>query len=196
VAPTPDDGVRLSSEAVWDESERPHGPDPDLAREYSPDEQAAGRHLVDVHDMLRAELARLRDLIEQVDQGTTNAAAVRSYLNRMAIRQNNWTLGTFCETYCGNVTRHHTLEDRSVFPHLRRGDARLAAVLDRLGEEHEAIAEILERVDEALIDLVSSEPEGMAELRAAVDLLTDAMSSHFSYEERELTEPLARLGFY
>jgi hypothetical protein len=36
----------------------------------------------------------------------------------------------------------------------------------------------------------------MEELRAAVDLLTDAMSSHFSYEERELTEPLARLGFY
>jgi len=196
VTPTPDDGVRLSSEAPWDEDERPSGPDPDRGRKYSPDEQAAGRHLVDVHDMLRAELVRLRDLIEQVDQGTTNAAAVRSYLNRMAIRQNNWTLGTFCETYCGNVTRHHTLEDRSVFPHLRRGDARLAAVLDRLGEEHEAIAEILERVDEALIDLVSSEPEGMAELRAAVDLLTDAMNSHFSYEERELTEPLARLGFY
>jgi hemerythrin-like domain-containing protein len=196
VTPTPDDGVRLSSAEPWDESERPHGPGPDPERDYSADEQAAGRHLIDVHDMLRAELNRLRDLIEQVDQGTTSAAAVRSHLNRMAIRQNNWTLGTFCETYCGNVARHHTLEDRSVFPHLRRSDQRLAAVLDRLGEEHEAIAEILERVDEALIDLVSSEPEGMEELRSAVDLLTDAMSSHFSYEERELTEPLARLGFY
>jgi alkanesulfonate monooxygenase SsuD/methylene tetrahydromethanopterin reductase-like flavin-dependent oxidoreductase (luciferase family)/hemerythrin-like domain-containing protein len=196
VTPTPDDGVRLSSAEPWDESERPRGPGPDPGRDYSADEQAAGRHLIDVHDMLRAELDRLRDLIEQVDQGTTSAAAVRSHLNRMAIRQNNWTLGTFCETYCGNVARHHTLEDRSVFPHLRRSDERLAAVLDRLGEEHEAIAEILERVDEALIDLVSSEPEGMEELRSAVDLLTDAMSSHFSYEEHELTEPLARLGFY
>ena len=27
-------------------------------------------------------------------------AAVRSFINRMTIRQNHWTLGTFCETYC------------------------------------------------------------------------------------------------
>ncbi|MGC4855941.1 hypothetical protein ACLQ24_21750 [Micromonospora sp. DT4] len=33
-----------------------------------------------------------------------------------------------------------------------------------------------------------------AELRAAVNLLTDALLSHLSYEERELVEPLARLG--
>jgi hypothetical protein len=33
-------------------------------------------------------------------------------------------------------------------------------------------------------------------VREAIDLVTDAMGSHFSYEERELVEPLARLGFY
>ena len=31
---------------------------------------------------------------------------------------------------------------------------------------------------------------------AGVDLLTDTLLSHLSYEERELVEPLARLGFY
>ena len=30
---------------------------------------------------------------------------------------------------------------------------------------------------------------------SAIDVLTDAMSSHLSYEERELVEPLARLGY-
>ena len=40
----------------------------------------------------------------------------------MTIRQNHWTLGTFCETYCRVVTQHHTLEDRSVFPHIQRSD--------------------------------------------------------------------------
>jgi alkanesulfonate monooxygenase SsuD/methylene tetrahydromethanopterin reductase-like flavin-dependent oxidoreductase (luciferase family) len=194
--PTPDDGKRLSDEQLWDESGRPSGPGAEPGRAYTADQRATGRHLIDVHDMLRAELARLRDLIEQVDQGSTNAGAVRSFLNRMAIRQNNWTLGTFCETYCGNVTRHHTLEDRSVFPHLRQTDERLAAVLDRLGEEHEVIAEVLERVDSALVALVASEDDAMARVRGAVDLLTDALNSHFSYEERELTEPLARLSFY
>jgi hypothetical protein len=34
----------------------------------------------------------------------------------------------------------------------------------------------------------------MANLTAAVDLLTDTLLSHPSYEERERVEPLARLG--
>jgi hypothetical protein len=34
----------------------------------------------------------------------------------------------------------------------------------------------------------------MAELRAAVDLLSDTLLSHLAYEERELVEPIARLG--
>jgi hypothetical protein len=43
--------------------------------------------------------------------------------------------------------------------------------------------------------LVAGEPEAMARVRAAIDLIADAMASHFSYEEHELVEPLARLGF-
>ncbi|WP_236666776.1 MULTISPECIES: alpha/beta fold hydrolase [unclassified Nonomuraea] len=39
------------------------------------------------------------------------------------------------------------------------------------------------------------EPGGVGALRAAVDLLTDSLLSHLSYEERELVEPLARHGF-
>jgi hemerythrin-like domain-containing protein len=114
----------------------------------------------------------------------------------MTIRQNNWTLGTFCETYCRVVTNHHTLEDRSVFPHLRRSDAELEPVIDRLHEEHEVIAELLERIDEALVELVAADEDGIGSVQASVDVLTDALLSHFSYEERELIEPLARHGFY
>jgi Hemerythrin HHE cation binding domain len=196
VQPTPAPERALSEERVWDESTRPAGPERDPSRTYSPREQAAGRHLIDVHDALRAELAQLRDLVEQVAAGTSNAAAVRSFINRMTIRQNNWTLGTFCETYCRTVTNHHTLEDRSVFPHLRRSDAALGPVIDRLEEEHEQIAEMLERVDRALVALVASEEDGIGRVERAMDLLTDALLSHFSYEERELVEPLARYGFY
>jgi len=195
-SPTPDDGRRLSAEQPWDESTRPTGPAPDPQRRYTPQEQAAGRHLVDVHDHLRAELAQLRDLVEQVAAGSTDPAAVRSYINRMTIRQNNWTLGTFCETYCRTLTNHHMLEDRSVFPHLRRSDEDLAPVIDRLEQEHEQIHDLLERVDEALVALVASEDDGIDRVSAAMDLLTDALLSHFSYEERELVGPLARHGFY
>jgi hemerythrin-like domain-containing protein len=114
----------------------------------------------------------------------------------MTIRQNHWTLGTFCETYCRVVTSHHTLEDRSVFPHLRQQDAALGPVIDRLEEEHEQITDLLERVDQALVALVAAEEDGIDRVGRAMDLLTDALLSHFAYEERELVEPLARHGFY
>jgi alkanesulfonate monooxygenase SsuD/methylene tetrahydromethanopterin reductase-like flavin-dependent oxidoreductase (luciferase family)/hemerythrin-like domain-containing protein len=194
--PTPDAERRLSQERAWDETTRPTGSAPDPSRTYSEREQAAGQHLIDVHDALRAELAQLRDLVEQVAAGTANPAAVRSFINRMTIRQNYWTLGTFCETYCRTVTNHHVLEDRSVFPHLRRSDAALAPVIDRLEEEHEQIVDLLERVDQALVALVAAEEDGIDRVGRAMDLLTDALLSHFSYEERELVEPLARHGFY
>jgi hemerythrin-like domain-containing protein len=194
--PTPEPSARLSRAAAWDESTRPTGRPPDPERRYTPDQQAAAQHLIDVHDALRGELERLRDLIEQVGRGTADPGAVRSFLNRMTIRQNQWTLGAFCESYCRIVTQHHLLEDRSVFPHLRRSDPELVAVLDRLADEHETIAELLDRMDGALVELVAAEPDGIAGVRASVDLLTDALLSHFSYEERELVEPLARHGFY
>jgi hemerythrin-like domain-containing protein len=196
VTPTPDSGERLSEERPWDESRRPAGPATDPQRQYSAQELATGQHLIDVHDGLRAELERLRQVVDEVATGGTDPAALRSFFNRMTIRQNNWTLGAFCQSYCRAVTGHHSLEDRSVFPHLGRADPKLEGVLERLGAEHEAIAEILERVDAALVALVASEPDAMDRVRGAIDLITDAMASHFSYEERELVEPLARLGFH
>jgi hemerythrin-like domain-containing protein len=120
---------------------------------------------------------------------------VGSLLNRMTIRQNNWAVGVHCQAYCRILTGHHTLEDRGIFPHLGRRDPQLAAVLDRLQEEHEVIAELLDRVDETLVALVASEDGALDGVRAAMDVLTDALLSHFAYEERELVEPLARFGY-
>lgn len=193
VTATPDDGVRRSSVRVWDESTRPAGPEPEPGRRYTQHEQAAGQHLVDVHDHLRSELIQLRDLVEQVAAGTTEPGLARSQLNTMTMRQNNWTLGSYCESYCRVVTVHHTLEDQGVFPHLRHADKRLVPVVDRLEEEHRAIHHVIERVDQALVTLVTK-PEEIADLQAAIDLLTDTLLSHLSYEERALVEPLARLG--
>jgi len=87
---------------------------------------------------------------------------------------------------------HHTIEDQRMFPSLRSADPALGPVVDRLEEEHHAIAAVLERVDAALVGLVGR-PADLKEVQAAVDLLTDTLLSHLSYEERELVEPLARL---
>ena len=68
-------------------------------------------------------------------------------------------------------------------------------MIERLEEEHHVIAGVLDSVDRALVELVA-EPDGIESLRRAVDLLSDTMLSHLSYEERMLLEPLARFGFY
>jgi alkanesulfonate monooxygenase SsuD/methylene tetrahydromethanopterin reductase-like flavin-dependent oxidoreductase (luciferase family) len=193
VVPTPDDGRRRSAETPWDEATRPAGPAPEPARTYTEREQAGGQHLIDVHNALRSELEQLHDLIGQVAAGDLDAGRARSHISTMTMRQNKWTLGTYCESYCRLVTTHHTVEDRSLFPSLRHGDERLAPVIDRLEQEHHVIHDLLEQVDRALVEFVSV-PDGMPTLRAAVDLLSDALLSHLSYEERELVEPIARIG--
>ncbi|WP_326550056.1 LLM class flavin-dependent oxidoreductase [Micromonospora sp. NBC_01813] len=193
ITPTPDDGVRLSDERPWDESSRPTAPAPDPSLQYSNAQRAAGKHLIDVHDHLRSELRTVRDLIGQVAAGTVGAGSAREHINTMTMRQNNWTLGAYCESYCRVVTTHHTIEDISMLPQLRRADPALAPVVDRLAEEHKIIHDVLERVDRALVALVS-EPGRIGEVQAAVDLLTDTLLSHLSYEERELVEPLARFS--
>jgi hypothetical protein len=52
---------------------------------------------------------------------------------------------------------------------------------------------VLERVDRALVAFVGPAADADG-LQRAVDELTDTLLSHLSYEERELVEPLARLG--
>ncbi|HET6986112.1 MAG TPA: LLM class flavin-dependent oxidoreductase [Kribbella sp.] len=193
VVPTPPPAVRRSAVQVLDESERPTGPALDPSRTYTPYQLSSGQHLIDIHDHLRAELEQIRDLVEQVAAGSIGVGQARSHINTMTMRQNNWTLGTYCESYCRLVTTHHSLEDASLFPHLRRADPALTPVVDRLQAEHRIIHDVLEGVDKALVALVdgSGSIDG---LRAAVDLLDDTLLSHLSYEERELVEPLARLG--
>ncbi len=198
--PTPDDGRRLSATMPWDESTRPtyagtSTPPPSRADPSVP------QHLVDIHDHLRSELATVRDLVDQVRRGSVTVGAARSVISTMTMRQNNWTLGAYCESYCRIVTGHHTLEDHSVFTHLRRSEPDLEAVLERLQEEHLVIHDVLEQVDDALVGLVGAPPQGaesgaaLDELQRALDLLTDTLLSHLAYEERELIGPLARHGF-
>jgi hemerythrin-like domain-containing protein len=193
VVPTLDDGVRRSATLPWDEATRPAGPSPDPNRSYTPYELASGQHLVDVHDHLRSELGQVREVMEQVLSGDTDPATARSHINATAMRENNWTLGAFCQGYCRLVTTHHTLEDVAMLPRLRSLEPGLTPVVDRLEQEHAVIHEVLEELDRALVAYVAA-PAESDRLRAAVDLLTDVLLSHLAYEERELVEPLARWG--
>jgi hemerythrin-like domain-containing protein len=195
VRPTPDDGTRLSASAAWDESTRPHRPESGPEVTYTKLGRLVGQHLVDVHDTLRTELNELREILSKVRDGVVSAGNARSALNEMALRQNDWTLGAFCSRYCGAVAQHHGLEDDAVFPHLARSDRNLEPVIQRLTDEHLVISDAIQEVDRALVDHINH-PDDYNPIQAAIDSLTDSLLSHLSYEEHEIVEPLARLGFY
>ena len=198
VEPTPDDGTRLSGRRLWDEAARPTRPAPPPGGRYTRTGRAASAELVQVHNMLRGELATVRDLIVQVQKGAINAVHARSQLNQMTMRQNNWTMGAYCQSYCRLVTAHHSAEDAALFPYLRSREGGLGPVLDRLQQEHRIIHDVLDFVDRALVDFIVKDraAAGGTELQEAADVLTDTLLSHLAYEERELIDPLARYGFY
>jgi hemerythrin-like domain-containing protein len=195
VRPTTDDGARLAGAAPWEESTRPHRRPSGTEVTYSETGRLVGRHLVEVHDMLRRELGELQEVLGRVKRGAMSASDARSALNEMALRQNDWALGAFCSRYCGIVTAHHGLEDDSIFPHLVRSDPSLGVIVDRLTQEHLVIHDAVQAVDRALVSHINH-PEDYTQIQAAIDFLTDSLFSHLSYEEFEIVEPLARYGFY
>jgi Hemerythrin HHE cation binding domain len=181
---------------TWDDTPRPSLAEPEDTA-YTATQLAAHDHLVRIHDHLRAELARLQHLVGEVRRGLLPPGDARAGIHAMTLRQNNWTLGAYCQSYCGFVNGHHTLEDASVFPHLRRAEPDLAPVVDRLREEHLVIHHLLDALDRALVDLVrDSDAAALDALASSLDLLADRLLSHLAYEERELRGPLARHGFF
>jgi alkanesulfonate monooxygenase SsuD/methylene tetrahydromethanopterin reductase-like flavin-dependent oxidoreductase (luciferase family) len=188
----------IRERSLLDEASRPSRPEPPAGTVYTDQGRAAGRHLIEVHDMLRAELTQVRDLVEQVSSGALTAADARSTVNAMALRQNDWTMGAYCASYCTVIDHHHRLEDDGIFPHLRAAEPGLDPVILRLTAEHRVIHEVLGAVDRALVDLIRAGdvPADHAALQVAVDGLTDTLNSHFAYEEEQIVEPLARFGLY
>jgi hemerythrin-like domain-containing protein len=175
-----------------DESTRPRRPRNESAT-VTPTGAIGQRTLVGVHDHLRAELVRILEVIEQVAEQQLTPQQARELVNRTAMRRNHWTLGAFCASYCRVVSVHHTIEDQALFPTLRNADATLGPVLDRLGEEHEVIAGLLDALDSALVDLIAGrcEPAGV---REAAGQLSDVLTSHLAYEEEELLGPIGEFS--
>ncbi len=190
LVPTPA-GPRLTQTRPWDDADRPVRAPTASPRDYTTRGRAAARSLKMIHDHLRRELDTIRDLADQVARGEVDAHEARLGLGEMSMRQNNWSLGAYCASYCRLVTAHHGGEDSEVFPTLRRREPTLAPVLDRLQREHVLIHEMLDRIDEALVGLVRGTTT-ITELRTEVDELSDALLSHLAYEESQLLEPFAR----
>jgi hypothetical protein len=129
---------------------------------------ALGRELTEAHESLRQALRRLR---------TGVGSPGRS-------------LRTHCVAFCSAVARHHTSEDRDVFPALAAQVPELGSVLAELQQDHHLVAGILQRVEQLAGD---SGPDDAYRVRAELDGLAAILESHFRWEERRLVAALNSL---
>lgn len=176
----------------YDEAARPTWAGPQTRT--SDDEWSAGAELVRIHDHLRAQARELIAAIDDFVAGREPARTARSILQELAARQRYSAIGSLCSGYCTLLTLHHSIEDRRVFPGLGRAEPSSLPVLRRLMEEHEVIAGIIERVQEA-IDATERDRALAGELRRAVAHLRDRLQSHLAYEEAQLVPALNLHGY-
>ncbi|WP_395726932.1 LLM class flavin-dependent oxidoreductase [Nakamurella sp.] len=202
-APEGDDGIER--DGSWGDAgglpvqDRPRPPVLDPPAPSGPSHPDNFRNLVAIHDHLRAELEQIGQAVGQVAEGELTPAAARTLISRMTVRQNHWTLGSFCASYCRIVTIHHAVEDAHMFPGVRAAAPQVGAVVDRLEAEHLVIAGVLERFDRALVDLVredgSSGPtdDGITEIGSLAEHLGEILRSHLAYEEDSLAVALTMM---
>ncbi|RSM71250.1 hemerythrin [Amycolatopsis sp. WAC 01375] len=140
---------------------------------------AFGNQLVQVHNWLRKELARLHDDLESVAAG--RAERLRD-------------LRAHCLTFCSALTRHHTGEDGGAFLVLAEKFPELRPSLEELAHDHEVMTGIIERIEELVAGVGpgSSQAE-ILDVQRELDGLTAIMETHFRYEEKRIVEVLNSL---
>ena len=153
--------------------------------------EALVRELVTIHLHLRHDLQLVRELAQGLTAGVP-AAEIRAGVAELAIKSPVWALRLNCRRYCEFVHLHHGLEDRMLFPGLRRSYPELTVALDKLEADHEEIAVLLADVDATVTMLVEDETRRAAAVRA-LDRLADHLFAHLDYEEASLTPVLRQM---
>jgi hemerythrin-like domain-containing protein len=137
--------------------------------------RALGGELVEIHEWLRTELARIRDEIGSYIGGdTARPAALRAH----------------CTAFCLALTRHHTSEDTTAFPALGEQFPELTTVLEELRQDHVLVADILRTLRRLLATLTADNAE---RVRGELAGLAAILESHFRWEERRLVNALNAL---
>ena len=113
-----------------------------------------------VHEMIRRDLAHVTLLAEDAAGG----AAPEEIRERVAALKSSsilWQLKLGCLRHCRFVEAHHGLEDRAIFPVIRRVDPELDPVVDKLESDHRAVAEHVHELEAAAAALDGTEePDG------------------------------------
>jgi iron-sulfur cluster repair protein YtfE (RIC family) len=181
-----------SQPASLDDETRPKAPKIDGV---TPEQRRRGRGLQLIHDYHLEHMNEVRRLMDDIATGEKSGAALRDAIASMPMLENYRLFGNLCGRECHLLSLHHSIENASMFPYLREaGGEELRQVIDRLGQEHEIIHELLLALHATAVQAVQQPgAETFAALKAAFLALDRVVRSHFGYEQEELEEAL---GFY
>jgi hypothetical protein len=145
-----------------------------------------------VHGLLRQDLATVERLAVEVVDGAPADGVVRE-VRALETTGPLWRLRASCLHYCRFVHHHHRLEDRALFPELRRVNPSLGPVVDRLQEDHRRVAVLLEAVEAAVENLDGEDtPAVRLAVASALEALAGHLLAHLELEEESVAETLRR----
>jgi len=156
--------------------------------QYGARSQGLAAQLRWVHDLLRRDLAAVRELAGRVTEGASPqevAAGLRDLQSRGPLFQ----LRVNCLSYCQILHSHHWHEDLMLFPAVRRLAPQLSDTVDRLEADHRVVSTLLDTITELAEDL-----DRDAARHALVDALTTLSAhllEHLEFEEESLGPLLA-----
>ncbi|MCW2923934.1 MAG: Hemerythrin cation binding domain, partial [Thermoleophilia bacterium] len=149
--------------------------------------EALVQELLWVHDVIRRDLAIVRELAASVVEGA-QPDSVRAQLAELEARGPLWQLKFGCLQYCRHVHGHHGFEDGGWFPGLRAANPALGPVVDRLEAEHRTVSDLLDAVEAAAAALgAEGSGDTREHLRAALEELADVLLAHLAFEEEAIS---------
>ncbi|MFC3705354.1 hemerythrin domain-containing protein [Devosia honganensis] len=175
-----------------DDATRPPAP---RLEGLTPAQRAAGEHLKQIHDHLRANMVTLGKLIERANAGTVSPAEVAAQTGNLEMVSNFRRFGNLCGQYCQFVHTHHSIEDAHLFPALAQQGPVFKAIADRLRAEHVVVHELLLRLIDALNALAGEPtPERFEDTKLVYHALEKVLLSHLGYEEDAMGDALGYFG--
>ena len=144
------------------------------------------RELQWIHGAIRNDLAICQELAGRVAAGLP-AEAAREQIRSMQTKSPLWKLRTNGLYYCQFVHHHHRLEDTAFFPMLRRSNAALGPVVDKLEADHRKVSGLLDEI-EAGANALAAMDSGPARERLVFGLgaLAAELLAHLDYEEKSI----------
>ncbi|MGW1864323.1 nitroreductase/quinone reductase family protein [Streptomyces mauvecolor] len=163
--------------------ERPE-PGPEAPREV---DNLADK-LMEVHTWLRTQL---RHVAAEADAYFAARAAHEGPGNAPAPGL-GLQLRQHCLAFCQALDFHHTAEDNHMFPGLAQHHPALRDALERLRGEHRTVARIQGDLVALLDTLSTADP---FDFRTQLDAMTEELTAHLAYEEKELLPALTAVPF-